>query len=295
MEKFSNWRDKGTGISPFMPVDSQPLGIAGRALQLLLVVAKLPIFVVVYLGYLTICPFASVANFLVVTLFGFRKVEVTADGVKKSRSKEVDAQRPGPNDVVVVNYVSPIDPLILASIAKVSWRNIYFLIPDNSGDLYEYSAWGAAKQALSPSAENALLSTEKVTDLSRYSSKLVYIFAEGTTSNNRSILPFMGVPAIEGLSHGNNKFTFKTVLLKISPNSFTTPLPLHSLSGYLFSLLANISGKSGVRAKIFTHQNGIDLVASKRSFELNQLTSVGNELDILLKEAFHSQYLKVKK
>ncbi|CAH2352586.1 lysophosphatidic acid:oleoyl-CoA acyltransferase 1 [[Candida] railenensis] len=295
MEKFSTWRDKGTGISPFMPVDAPPSSIASKYLaQPVLYVFKFPILIITLALYYALIPFPAVANFIVTKLYGFRRIETTVDGLKRSKVAEIQAAKPKVNDIVVVNYVAPINGLILASIAQCSWRSIVILIPAANGEYYSYSIWDVFTRAMDEiSTPNP--SAQPITDLTALKGKLVFIFPEGTPSNNRSILPF--VTSKTNKLKVNNVFTFKTLSLKISPLHFTTPLPLTSKFAYVYSLLTNLHNKSVISVKIFEHgqSNELDFNLSKRSFETNQLNSVGDYLDIQMKEKFYAEYIKVKR
>lgn len=284
MEKFSTWRDRGTGISPFMPVEAPPASpVARLGVQPLVFGVKLPFLLVALALYWTVLPLPAMARFILGTLCGFC-IEVSVDGVKRSRVDEIDRARPSTNDWVVANYVSPLNGLILASVARCSWRDIVVLIPNQHGQLLQYSVWGVIAHALSSDPVPA----PHLKEVSSLFGKLVLHFPEGTPSNNRALLPLIGIPPVDG-------FTVKTVLLKVSPPTLTTPLPLASPWQYFYSLVST-SARRSVKAKIFPHvDSNVNLAESQKYFDLNQLSSVGTELDLQLKQRFYTEYLRVRK
>lgn len=295
MEKFSNWRDKGTGISPFMPTPEQAtlFMIVPKAIAFLM---KMPIFVLA-LGVYFLLPFPAIGRFIIFVLFGFRNYDLTVDGVKKSRTDEINATKPTVGDFVVVNYQSPIDGLILAALSNANWSKIAILIPNKEGELYQYSIWGLIRYTLSTNI-GVPTSTIKIGNYSSLKDKLVFCFIEGTPSNNKSILPFMD----SFVAIPKAAFNFKTLILKIQPGYLTTPLPIVSKRRYFVRLLTNLSKNSSIRAKIFKHaptesKDTFDFRLLKHCFEVGQLNLIGQDLNINQKINFYNYYIdhKVKK
>ena len=60
MEKFSNWRDKGTGISPFMPEEGVQLPMKKSLMNPLFIAVKLPALYTVSYTHLTLPTIYSV-------------------------------------------------------------------------------------------------------------------------------------------------------------------------------------------------------------------------------------------
>lgn len=295
MEKFSNWRDKGTGISPFMPTP-EPAALFMILPKAIVFLMKMPIFVLSLALYLLL-PFPPIGRFIILVLFGFKQYDLTVDGIKKSKTREINASRPIVGDFVVVNYQSPIDGLILAALSNTNWNKIAILIPNREGELYQYSIWGLIRYTLSTDI-GVPTSTIKISNYSSLKNKLVYCFIEGTPSNNKSILPFMdNLAAIP-----KNTFNFKTIILKIQPGYLTTPLPIVSKWRYFTSLLTNLNKNSSIRAKIFKHapselKDNFDFRLLKHCFEVGQLNLIGQDLNIGQKISFYNYYIdhKVKK
>lgn len=283
MEKFSEWRDKGTGISPFMPADERPNVLVASALF----IAKAPLvlfFVVATFIWRT----PKVLYWALKLLFGIRRIEITVEGVKRSAKEEIYKNLPDIGDFVICNFTSPIDGLVLASMAKVNWDKIVILVPNKDGVLFQYSIWSLMKCAVTPTIGINTSST-KIDDYDQLRNKLVYCFIEGTPSNNKAILPFVNIGPVP-----SNSFNVKTLLLKLMPNALTTPLPV-SLSSYFMSTIANTSKSSYIRVRIFNHhtrnsQRNFDLKLLKSCFESSQLNIIGSDLNIDQKIKFYVYY-----
>lgn len=153
MEKFSSWRDKGTGISPFMPQklptfqkNNSLLSVASKSPIFLI---KLPFFIITYLIY-TITGFTFILKFILTILFGFNRIDFGVDGIKKSQIDKLTSYKPKKGDLIVTNYITPLDGYFLfllsgtfsSSSSSSSSSQIVILIPNESGDLYQYSPLG---------------------------------------------------------------------------------------------------------------------------------------------------------
>ncbi|KAK6456236.1 vacuolar protein sorting protein 66 [Scheffersomyces xylosifermentans] len=288
MEKFSSWRDKGTGISPFMPVPfplEQEKSTVKKWLQLtvktLVFLVKLPfliLFTLIY--YLT--SFKPLAQFVLLILFGFNNLDFSVENVKKSNTIAINKNKPGANEVIVVNYVSPLDGLIYAVISKTwNWRNIKILIPVQSGELYEYSIWSLILHAF----DNTHLGTP-IGDSDHYKSKVVFLLLEGTTSNNKALLPFVKLKP----SYTFKGFTVKSLVVKIKPAYFTLPIPTSKI-GYLFELLTNLDQLKNNYIRLKSYQfDSFAPETIKSSFEMNSLNAINQNLNIAEKENFIAYY-----
>ena len=291
MEKFTSWRDKGTGVSPFMPIEARQSRL--RAVLLILVaIARIP-FLVLCLSFYWIFSAKWVARFIVKTLFGFTRVEFLVDGVKKSRPDLINKNRPRRGDFILVNYTSAIDGWIVAALSRVNYKDIALVVPDKNQKLHCLSIWQFFTHTLTPLFKENQDSV--ITDIAQLRDKLVFCFAEGTATNNNAVLPFI----LRNLNDEiKSHFTIRTMVLKISPISLTTPLPTVSGFSYLLQLLANVNDKSAIRAKIFTHSDtelGDPLAYLRRCFEFSLLPLIGEELNITKKESFYNYYTKTKK
>ena len=293
MEKFSNWRDKGTGISPFMPVptplysNSSIVKKTGLFLIKSVIFAlKLPLVIVsVVLYYLTGLQF--LAKFIVLVLFGFNRLEALVDGVKRSHTEKINAILPKRNDLIVVNHSSPLDGFIYACLCSgVSWSKIAIVIPDSKGSLTLYTVWSLFSHTFNPRA------TGTPVELCQLKDKVVFLLLEGTPSNNKALLPFQPIAATDF-----SGFSIKSVVIKFQPQYLTMPIPHISKWMYLFEALTSISIKNNfIKAKIYSFEKW-NLSSIKNSFEVNSLSILGPQLDLTLKKLFEKYYFdfKVKK
>ncbi|CAK9438505.1 uncharacterized protein LODBEIA_P27290 [Lodderomyces beijingensis] len=287
MEKFSTWRDKGTGISPFMPqqfpIYQKNRGNLLNRVVLILVripilIVKLPLFIIASVLY-SITGLQFLLNFIFIFLFGFNPVEFSVDGVKKSQVQQLQPFTPRKNDIIVTNYTSPLDGYFMSLLAHSS--NIVILVPDPSGILYKYNPWSLVNHAFGQ------VRGEAVQDLSKLHNKIVFLLLEGTTSNNTAILPFIKLDP----KYDFKEFRCKSLVMRLYPQYFTLPVANISSSYYLFELLTDFTRKN-VRCKIydFGASEQLHLARIRKSFELGSLSSV--ELSIDAKQRFISYYFQ---
>lgn len=193
MEKFTNWRDKGTGIAPFLPTPppiSQENGVKaffnGLKLSLKLILI-LPIILVAVVAKWT--PVSRPLWKLAAILLCNWDVQVSVDGVKRrdQRSKHL----PSKGQIYVVNYSSPLDCFVLWFISQGS---IALCIPINDGktvSMHQLSMLEFVSFTLNGSLwESGNPAHRIVKNVEELKNQVCYVFAEGTTSNGKSVLPF---------------------------------------------------------------------------------------------------------
>ncbi|RCK55950.1 Lysophosphatidic acid:oleoyl-CoA acyltransferase 1 [Candida viswanathii] len=278
MEKFSGWRDRGTGISPFMPQALPTFRkniLASIFYKLPVFFLKLPFFIIASILY-AITGFTSILSFVFSILFGFTTIDYSVDGIKKSQLAQLEVYKPRKGDLIVSNYISPMDGYFFALLSGTS--RVVILVPDKSGDLYEYSP-----SSLSDSTF-AFAVGSKVEDVTKFKNKVVFLLLEGTPSNNQAILPFVRLNP----KYSFEDFAIKSLVLKISPNYFTLPVPNIGKLQYFFELVTSITQKH-LRAKIYKF-DAFDVPKIRKSFELNSLASISGDLDIDAKNKFVRYY-----
>ncbi|CAI5757622.1 unnamed protein product [Candida verbasci] len=280
MEKFSTWRDKGTGISPFIPTEIPTFGKKNTSVQTTIsIISLLPIFLIKlpFLIFFTLTYSITGLNvllkFIIQVLFGFN-FDFSVDGVKRSQVAKLESYKPKVGNLIITNYATPLDGFIFK---LFSGRDIVILVPDKSGDLYKYTPCQLWNFTFDSSIKGEL-----VTELSKYKNSIVFLLVEGTSSNNKSILPFINLNPKYEL----DQFNIKSLIYKVSPNYFTMPIPYISKIKYLFELITNISKKQ-IKLKIYNYEK-LDFGKIKHSYELNSLNSV--KLNIDDKEKFVDYY-----
>ncbi|CUS21881.1 LAQU0S04e02938g1_1 [Lachancea quebecensis] len=194
MEKFTNWRDKGTGIAPFLPTPpplAQEKGLkgflGGLSLALKLTLAFPIVLVALLLKWTPV--YRPMWKAAVKLVFAW-KLQVSVQGVKSR--KQGPQFMPTKGKVYVVNYTSPLDPLALWLIAR---GPVAFCVPNSRRktiSLNRLSLWDLVKFTLGGSTwDSTQPDYQEVKSAMELSNYVTYIFAEGTTSNGKSVLPFV--------------------------------------------------------------------------------------------------------
>ncbi|KAG0244422.1 hypothetical protein BGW41_007714 [Actinomortierella wolfii] len=230
MEKFSRWRDAGTGIQPFLPpvparqstsaLESVISALAmvikpvlGLAKLLVVGVVSLVMFLLVDgIGtLLTPLPplrrayrrlFLTIFGRLLLVLFGFFWIKTETVTLRRGRSagatasanKKAAGKKVTPwGQVIVSNWTSYIDVLYLAFRYDPVFTQIY---PDTL-TVREVSMWkaielsGSYPELAPPEGVKTYPLAEFFKDNHQKTKRPVVIFAEGTTSNNRALLKFV--------------------------------------------------------------------------------------------------------
>lgn len=226
MEKYSQFRDRGSGIAPFFPVSSHPAGIY-LPVHIFLFLFKLPFFVTVsttYFLFLQWFPLGSLFKkaflWMILGIPGIWWIDLQIDGVKKgSLAKKHEGRVPEPGTIIASSFTSPIDSLYLAAI----FDPIFTVSYPHTRQVEYISLFGAIFRALSKPNEYPPMDA-KMTDLqtlvTEHPTRVIVVFPECTTTNGKGILPFS--PSLLTTPSGTKIFP---VNLRYSPPDITTPLP----------------------------------------------------------------------
>jgi 1-acylglycerol-3-phosphate O-acyltransferase len=198
MEKFNDWRDKGTGIHPFL----YPLGVKPSIFKTIcgsfLAIVKLTFIVLlVPIWYLlqqiskvflieaivgTLHRFWSwTFGRLVLFLLGFHHINV------QSRNRPIVKKW----KLFIANHSSYLDFLILDVLYQPT-----FIVVSEKG-VAPVSLWNVGSSSLLPIPFDSFMSKYHA------KGKPVIIFPEGTTSNGRSILEFQPIFSNEIFNHAD--------------------------------------------------------------------------------------------
>ncbi|QLQ82458.1 hypothetical protein HG537_0H02200 [Torulaspora globosa] len=243
MEKFSDWRDKGTGIAPFLPPSVASISVAGKVgytvLSVLKIILVSPLVVVYVLSGSKI-----VFGIIALILFDWQ-VDVTVQGVKR-RLVDKREHYPHGDAVYVCNSSSAVDAHVLDSIAN--GESQFLVARDNQ--LYRMNKSQYMQFALDGSLDvkrygKEIHSVEKCPD------QVTFIFAEGTCSNGKTVLPFEidDNHLAEALEPLGSNLAVQVIHLKINA-SLTTPL---KVSKWEFISRAIVNGVH-VKVKIYEPQ-----------------------------------------
>ncbi|SCV02971.1 LAMI_0H04456g1_1 [Lachancea mirantina] len=189
MEKFTEWRDQGTGVPPFLPAMpslSQEKGFRGFyhncvALGRLTIASPFLILAVI-VGINRISK--SLVKFGLVILCNWN-LQVSIQGVRRTEQRSV--HMPQKNHMYMVNYSSPLDCVALWFLADGPVK--FCIASDVQGSsLVELGIWQFFKFTLQGSLPEGSDFGRKVTKFSNLQDKVVFVFPEGTCSNGKSVL-----------------------------------------------------------------------------------------------------------
>lgn len=309
MERYTQWRDKATGISPFLPVlHTNVIGVSETPVGNVIKTAKLDVLFSIILFTLKI---VLVAPFVILSIvlsfvFGERKIsglnrfillitgltsyELTIQNLKaKNLNKSF---YPNKNEVYLVNFSSPLDFFLLSILSN---DEFVILVPNSKGNLQILTSWNFIKKSLSGYEQDD--GTNPI-DYTKLENKIVYIFPEGTTSNGKAILPFALTQTkfdefISKLNQDKKTHKIKTIGIKYYPSTLVTPLK-YSTFGYIYKLLTLLSYSGKIRINIPNELNAQDtnLAKIRQSFTNNgKFKLVSSELNIDSKIKFIENYV----
>lgn len=279
MEKFTLFRDRGSGIAPFLPIPSPSKGL-WLPVNICLFCFRLPILIFLCVGYFLLIQWFPLGFYFkkacLALILGASTIiwnDLQVDGVRKgSLSKQRHDTMPGPGDVIASSFTSPIDAIYLAFIFDPIFTASY----PNSRQVEHISLLQAILRAFSAPQVNPSPGAQLVdlaTLIRKYPRRTIVTFPECTTTNARGILPLS--PCL--LSAPPNTRIFP-VSLRYTPVDIVTPLPGTYLS-FTWALMSNWCHWMRIRVAeaVVTGRNGTDAPAkpARRS------TYDTNLLDIL--------------
>ncbi|KAI1643055.1 uncharacterized protein F4817DRAFT_271261 [Daldinia loculata] len=243
MEKYSQFRDRGSGISPFIP-SSTPSSTLSSLLHAALFLFRLPLFLsysalfFIFLDNLPSFLVPQVIRKLLLWTFlgipGIWWVDLQLDGVKRgSLSQQPSSRFPGNSSrsVIAAQFTSPIDALYLAAI----FDPIFTISFPGTRKVQRVSLLRGILLALSPPALSPP-SPKNLTTLRALLEKnphrVIAVFPEMSTTNGKGILPFS--PSL--LSTPADARIFP-VSIRYTPPDITTPVPGAYIS-FLWKLLS---------------------------------------------------------
>ncbi|ETS76913.1 hypothetical protein PFICI_10787 [Pestalotiopsis fici W106-1] len=226
MEKYSQFRDRGSGVSPFLP-HVTPVSPLTKLWHIIVFSIRLPLFAfyaACYFLVLTHLPLPVVLRKLLLWAMlgipGIWWVDLQLDGVKRGHLHEQPVERvPQPGSIIAAQFTSPIDALYLAAI----FDPIFTVSYPNTRKVHHISLLGAIVLALAPI--NLQPPTRKnLTTLRQlredYPHRVIVVFPECSTTNGKGLLPLstslLGAPADAKIF---------PVSLRYTPQDITAPIP----------------------------------------------------------------------
>ncbi|OJD36142.1 vacuolar protein sorting protein vps66 [Diplodia corticola] len=226
MEKYSQYRDRGTGVAPFFPVTTESSKLA-LPLHLFLFACRVPLLftaAAVYFLLLSWLPVGSLvrkaALWLMLGIPGIWWIDLQIDGVKRGSLAKQDKKRlPHGGTIIASSFTSPLDALYLAAI----FDPIFTVSYPSTRLVQRVTCFGAILHALSSPADvpppNAtLVPIAKL--IAQNPDASIVVFPECTTTNGRGILPFS--PSLLTVPARTKIFP---VSLRYTPTDVATPIP----------------------------------------------------------------------
>ncbi|QPG93965.1 hypothetical protein C2857_003839 [Epichloe festucae Fl1] len=238
MEKFSQFRDRATGISPFLPV-ATPLSAVSIVTHAVIFIFRLPFFIAYAASYFILfhhLPLPVIARKIalwgLMAIPGIWWVDLQLDGVKRGTLADQPLERfPHPGSILAANFTSPIDAVYLAAI----FDPIFTVSYPGERKVQRVSLFGAITQALGPvqTAPPPGVKLVHLKDLlTEYPDRIIAVFPECGTSNGKAILPFS--PSLVETPADVPMFP---VSIRYTPSDVTTPVPGRWF-GFLWNLLS---------------------------------------------------------
>jgi len=280
MEKYSQFRDRGSGIAPFSPVSSQTARIY-LPVHIFLFLFKLPFFITVaatYFLFLQWFPLGSLFKkamlWMILGIPGIWWIDLQIDGVKKgSLAKKHEGRVPQPPDIIASSFTSPIDSLYLAAI----FDPIFTVSYPHTRQVQYISLFGAILRALRKPQENPPKGA-KLTDLrtliAEHPKRVIVVFPECTTTNGKGILPFS-----PSLLTAPPKTKIFPISLRYSPPDITTPVP-EAYWSFIWNLLSQSTHCIRVRIaeRVYnTSKPSESATAKKDKYLTNFLDTLGED------------------
>jgi 1-acylglycerol-3-phosphate O-acyltransferase len=239
MEKYSQFRDRGSGISPFLPHQSQvtSAAIVGNTILFLF---RLPLFVLVggfFFLLLAHLPVPRVIRkvylWCLTTVSGIWWKDLQVDGVKRGHLSEQPGRMPQPGAIIAAQFTSPIDALYLGAIFDPIFTRSY---PDSAKvqriSLREAVLLALAPVCVAPADPKKLTTLRKL--LADNPRRFVAVFPECSTTNGKGLLPLS--PSL--LSAPADAKVYP-VSIRYTPQDITTPVP-----GAYFTFLWNLLSRA---------------------------------------------------
>lgn len=292
----------GSGIAPFLPIPSEPLGLQAP-LRIFLFCFRLPLFIFVTFTYFLVLQWLPIGSlgkkaalWCILGVPSIWWIDLQVDGVRKgfvpatgliqvfcandvplsSLSKQQQARLPQPGSVIASSFTSPIDAVYLAAIFDPIFTASY---PDTR-QVERISLLQAILRAFAQPSTRAAPGTQLVdvsTLVEKHPNRPIVIFPECTTTNSRAILPLshslLGVPA---------ETKIFPVSLRYTPVDVVTPLPGSYIS-FLWTLLSKPTHCIRVRIAeyVMSGRSAIDippaLSTRKSTYHTNYLDTLDSD------------------
>jgi hypothetical protein len=243
MEKYSQFRDKGTAIAPFLPVPTPTASALWTPIHVLLFLVRLPAVIFLSIFYFLFLEWLPVGTFVkkcvlwvLLAVPGVWWVDLQVDGVKRGYAhtliffhlRGIDAQRhlPQAGTIIASSFTSPLDPLYLAGIfCPIFTRSYPGTKKVEPISLFRAILLAFSSPTISPSNPSTLVTLKDLH--AKNPTAIICVFPECTTTNGRGILPFS-----PSLLTADAKTKIFPVNVRYTPGDITTPVPGNYVSWF---------------------------------------------------------------
>lgn len=292
MEKFSNYRDEATGISPFIPPRKPQIGCAEAVFQYIIGLLVLPLTLTSLTTYILFVQFLPGLNrlflrFVVLPTIRILYLDFSYEGERRTRKALVKRARPG--DLIISNFVTPLDAFVYASLNCCT-----FVLPTANKEFVVATPLQVMSQALNLKlATGTPVSLSRVCEEANRSGRYVVLFGEGTTSNGKGLLSlkYVNFDEIAALEQAR----VYTSAVKYTPKNISWPLYSTRL-GYLLHMETNIFWAIvTIKVSEPVPKGEINKVGLSKSLAgAARARLIGDALDVDAKAKFCSLYSKRK-
>ncbi|KAI5849095.1 hypothetical protein BZA05DRAFT_446168 [Tricharina praecox] len=227
----------GTQIAPFLPIHG-PQSWFQSTYGFFIFLFRLPFFISVVAPYLLIVNWLPVGSFIrkvwlwcILGVSGVWWVDLQVEGVKRGSLARQATRFPGPGNIILSSYTSPLDAIYLSAIFDPIFTASYpstRLVERVSLPAFLFRYFSTP--TLRPSSTANLISLSDL--LSQNPTRTILVFPEATPTNGRGILRF--TPA---LASAPRKVKIFPISLKYTPADITTPVP-GAYQKFVWSLLS---------------------------------------------------------
>ncbi|KAK6341208.1 hypothetical protein TWF696_008294 [Orbilia brochopaga] len=272
MEKYTQYRDRGTGIAPFIPI-ATPSSSFHVPVAAVLFALRVPVLVAAagsYFLFLQFMPLGGLFQkgmlWICMLVAGVWWVDLQVEGVKRGTLSRYPHRLPSPGSIIASTFSSPLDALYLAATFDP-----IFLVPSfDTPYVFQLTLLQVLLYTFAPPTSKPYSSkpTTIAEVVAKNPHRIIAIFPEGTTSNGRALLRF--APALdsfatqprnnynnsssESLTNSVSTVTASSIpsnpifpiSLRYVPSNTTTPLP-NSITVCLWRLLGQPSHTIKVR------------------------------------------------
>ncbi|KAF2277710.1 uncharacterized protein EI97DRAFT_415255 [Westerdykella ornata] len=230
MEKYSQFRDRGTAIAPFFPIPTPAASALWTPVHVFLFLIRLPLvisFSLLYFVFLDGVPVGPTIRkcvlWILLLIPGVWWVDLQVDGVKKGGVK-AKTHLPQAGTIIASSFTSPLDPLYLAAIFSPIFTRSY---PGTRKvepiSLLRAILLAFSHPTLEPADPSKLVTLKEL--LERHPGRIICVFPECTTTNGRGILPLS-----PSLLTADPETRIYPISLRYTPGDINTPVPRHYIS-----------------------------------------------------------------